>query len=253
VTSRVPATATNSRQNTYLGLDRSGWAIGLTAVVLNVLVNGVLPQRSHIPACLAASALVTGLALKAGVSLGEQGLRPGDYRRGAAYGLAVAAAIGAGVGAGVRFEKLRPFYQEQRVVGASTRRMAYEVLLRIPFGTALSEETIFRGAIPGVMSRHHHPLIAAGVSSLLFGLWHIPPALVSVRANTRLANGPWRDQVARIATSVGVTSVAGVLLSMLRYRSRSLLAPWVAHSAANSTGYLISWFTARNARPGTFE
>ena len=220
MTSRAQATATNPRQNTYLGLDRSGWAIGLTAVVLDVLVNGVLPQRFHIPACLAASALVTGLALKAGVSLGEQGLRPGDYRRGAAYGLAVAAAIGAGVGAGVRFEWLRPFYQEQRVVGASTRRMAYEVLLRIPFGTALSEETIFRGAIPSVMSRHHRPLIAAGVSSLLFGLWHIPPALVSVRADTRLADG--RREIGTPVRRHRRNLVPRMVLCALRYRSRSL-------------------------------
>ena len=60
---------------------------------------------------------------------------------------------------------------------ASRRRAAYDVAIRIPLGTALPEELIFRGALFAVLSRSRDRLTAALISSMLFGFWHLGPGL----------------------------------------------------------------------------
>ena len=51
--------------------------------------------------------------------------------------------------------------------------MAYESLARIPVGTAVFEEVAFRGVLPGLIARTTTEPAAVGLSSLLFGLWHV--------------------------------------------------------------------------------
>jgi membrane protease YdiL (CAAX protease family) len=94
---------------------------------------------------------------------------------------------------------------------------------------------IFRGALLGVLSRYHRDLVATAVSSLLFGLWHIAPTLSRIHV-TGQAKSPWQ-KAALVAGSVVLTTAAGFTLAWLRLRSGSIVAPWIAHSAANATGY----------------
>ncbi|HWC29615.1 MAG TPA: CPBP family intramembrane glutamic endopeptidase, partial [Dehalococcoidia bacterium] len=138
------------------------------------------------------------------------------------------------------------FYREQRITDVSGPRAAYEVCVRIPFGTALPEEAIFRGALLGLFSRYHSPAVASGVTSLLFGFWHLAPTLRRLPTHGLTRSRPAAHQAAWIAGAVAVTGTAGVLLSWLRVRSGSIVAPWLVHSAVNSAGYTAAWLSHRS-------
>jgi len=46
--------------------------------------------------------------------------------------------------------------------------------------------------------------------------------------------------------SVTVTFVAGLVFCWLRLRSRSLIAPVMAHCATNGLALVVAWFTIRH-------
>jgi hypothetical protein len=51
--------------------------------------------------------------------------------------------------------------------------LAWQVLIRIPVGTALFEETMFRGVLYGAWRRTMRWWQAAILSSVAFALWHV--------------------------------------------------------------------------------
>jgi CAAX protease family protein len=240
------AAAGNSTvRKTFLGLERSEWAIAGVATGLHALVNGLLPRRFRTLASLAACIGVSRLAAKAGSKIDEQGLSAGDMPRGVLYGLAAAGPIAVVISAGLCFQRSRVFYRQERITDATAGRATYDILLRIPLGTALPEEVIFRGALLAVLSRRHHPFLAAAISSVLFGIWHIVPTFDRLETNAALRGRAWTHKAAWILMSVGATTAAGLALAGLRYRSRSIVAPWIAHSAANIAGYAGTRSAAR--------
>jgi membrane protease YdiL (CAAX protease family) len=84
-------------------------------------------------------------------------------------------------------------------------------------------------------------------SSALFGLWHIIPTLNGLETNEL------GDQVdsaaattATVAGAVVVTFIAGIGFCWLRLRSRSIVAPMMAHLAVNTSAYLAGYLIVRN-------
>ncbi len=77
----------------------------------------------------------------------------------------------------------RRFFLDADVVNANTGRALYDMLVRIPLGTALAEELLFRGALLGLFMRRHRAGTAVALSSALFGLWHVSPTLSSLASN----------------------------------------------------------------------
>jgi uncharacterized protein len=206
-----------------------------------------LPGLEGILGNLFAAAALSALAAQSGAGKKEQGLELRHAPRGALYGFGTAAAIALTFSLGAYIKFMRPFFCDERIAEAPPRRAAYESLIRIPIGTALPEEVIFRGAVLGILLRYQHPFLAGAISSSLFGLWHIVPAMRTI-STPSAAGATWRERrVPWVAATVGITSVAGFLLTLLRFSSSSIVAPWLAHSAANSTGYLATWFAARRA------
>jgi membrane protease YdiL (CAAX protease family) len=84
--------------------------------------------------------------------------------------------------------------------------------------------------------------VAALLSSLVFGVWHVLPTLGSLETNPGAAatQGSLWLQVGAVALVVVATGVAGMFFSWLRLRSGSILAPWLAHTGFNAIGYLGS-------------
>ena len=224
------------------------WGVGLTTVGLNVLVNGVLPQRWHVPASLAAAGVVSAFAGAAGARTREQGTSVDRVPAGAGYGVAASLPAAAAVLAAMLSRRTREAFREPRIEDVSAPQAAYEVLARIPFGTALPEELIFRGAVLGLLTQRHSPALAISLSSVLFGLWHIAPTLDRLESNAATNGKPVAHKAARVAMAVAATSAAGVALAWLQRRSGSIVAPWMAHCAVNGTGYLCAWTAARIAR-----
>jgi membrane protease YdiL (CAAX protease family) len=199
------------------------------------------PAWLHAPAGLVASVVVSRLAALAGVGKEEQGLQLRDAPRGIAYGLAAALPIAVLMISGAAVERSRAFYREERFRGLSSGRTVYEVLVRVPVGTALPEEVIFRGALPGLLAKRYGRRRATLVASLLFGLWHIVPTV----RRLDLTGRPRAQRAVWVAGTVAAMAAAGFCLAWLRYRSRSIVAPWIAHSAANATGLACAWLIGR--------
>jgi membrane protease YdiL (CAAX protease family) len=126
------------------------------------------------------------------------------------------------------------------VIGLGAGATAFDVLVRIPIGTAFCEELIFRGAVLGVLLRHRTPVTAVAISSMMFGLWHVFPTLDTLHLNPvgDLVEGSTLRTVEAVIGAVAVTTAAGFGFSWLRLRANSVFAPIIAHGALNAAAFL---------------
>ncbi len=205
----------------------------------NVVVDR-LPGRpgSYVVANVAATGVLLASARTSGLSWDDLGLARHRLRAGLAWGGACSAVVACGYAAALAVPGLRPLLADARVAGLDGGTIAYQVLVRIPFGTVLWEEVAFRGVLLAALTRLVSVRAAAAMSAAVFGVWHVRPTLGALAAND-LAGGP----VARAAAVVLgclFTGVAGGLFVWLRLRSGSLLAPALLHLATNSLGTLAA-------------
>ena len=131
------------------------------------------------------------------------------------------------------------------LTGQDPNEQLYELFVRIPLGTALAEELIFRAALLGLYLRRHTFWKAAALSSLVFGFWHVLPAMGSVSSNAAgqtLASPAAR--AAGVLAPVVATAAAGMVFCWLRRRSRSVVAPWITHASLNSLGVVAGLVVA---------
>jgi len=204
-----------------------------------------VPDALYVPVNLAAAGLAVAALRRAGVTWRDLGLARERMKSGLRLGGLTIIPIAASVAVGLALPWTRDFFRDTTIVSASTAEAAYTLLLRIPFGTALAEELIFRGALLGLFLQRHRPWVAALMSSAVFGLWHVLPTLNSLETNPGAAatTGSVLLQIAAVAFVVVSTGVAGAFFCALRLRSGSVLAPWLTHTAFNSLGYLGSRIT----------
>lgn len=135
---------------------------------------------------------------------------------------------------------------DRRVVGLRGRALAYQTLVRIPLGTAFTEELLFRGALFAAWRASGvSEAIAAACAALVFGLWHIAPTVLLVRINVP---HPTRRQIAvSVVGATAFTTMAGLVLTWLRLRTGGLLAPMVLHAGINSIGVLAAVTAGRRS------
>ncbi len=173
-----------------------GFAIAACAVL--TAYNNVAGLHSgHDRWYVRLNAGATGAALAAatlsGLTLADLGLGRGRWLPGR-----LACGLAAGAGAGWLFiaavPATRPLLGDKRAAGLDRRDAAYQALIRIPVGTALWEETAFRGVLQAALRRVMSDTAAIVVTSGVFGAWHIRPTLQALRANGLPATGagPWR-------------------------------------------------------------
>ena len=198
------------------------------------------------PEAISVSLLTAALALiarSAGATRADLGLARGDMRAGLLYGagafgvvllvLVVAAVIPATNG----------FLHDSRAQ-IDGGRLLYEIGVPIVLLTAIPEEFAFRGVLLGSALRLWGPWRASLVTSALFGLWHIAPTLHTMSDNREFAGAAAHTggQVLLVLGSVAVTFVAGLVFCWLRLRSKSLIAPVMAHVATNGLALTVAWF-----------
>ncbi|GHE34175.1 hypothetical protein GCM10017673_41390 [Streptosporangium violaceochromogenes] len=150
----------------------------------NVLNNRVAPRLAPLTSAVAVGALLA-LGRRSGLSWSRMGFR--DRSRGLRIGGVLAAAVAGVYSAGIAVPATRRFFHDERALSLSRARLAEEVLLQVPLGTVLLEEVGFRGVLYGLLARSHGPGRAAAVSSALFGLWHVLPAIDMAAANPALS------------------------------------------------------------------
>ena len=124
-------------------------------------------------------------------------------------------------------------------------RLLYELGVSIVLLTAIPEEFAFRGVLLGSALRLWGPWRASVITSVLFGLWHIEPTLGTMRDNHATAglSASIGGQVLVVLGAIAVTFVAGLVFCWLRLRSKSLIAPVMAHAATNGLALTVAWFT----------
>lgn len=110
----------------------------------------------------------------------------------------------------------------RRRVRPSEDELAEWVLFRIPVGTVLTEELLFRGVLDAA---------SPALSPIFFGLWHIHPA---------------RAAGDTVVGTVVATAAAGVVFSWLRARSGSVLAPALLHYFLNAGGAVLAHLAAND-------
>ena len=127
------------------------------------------------------------------------------------------------------------------------------LVLTVLIGTALvgiGEETTFRGVVLNSLAERMSLPRALVVSSVLFGFWHVLPALEfheSSSTTDRLGNS-WRAKVTTVGGQVLGTGLAGVGFCIVRLWSGSLLPSIALHASLNALGFALSWAFARRLR-----
>ncbi len=218
------------------------------ALTYGLVLDRRVPKRFHVPVNLAAGSLAVAFGIGEGISAGGLGVARRDLGAGARFGLLCVPVIGAAVIGAAMHPRTSPFFVDRDAAEATPATARFETLVRIPFGTALPEELLFRGALLGLLLRTRRPRHAVVVSSLLFGLWHVAPTARKLREShvTGWAAAPSpAARAGRVAGVVAVTTGAGMALAWLRLRTRSVAAPWLAHSAVNAISYLGARLAAR--------
>jgi membrane protease YdiL (CAAX protease family) len=216
----------------------------------NAAINRVVPSPAYVPANLAAAGLSLAAARRRRVPAADLGLGRDRAGRGLAVGLAAAAPVVATVGLGAAVPATRRWFLDERATTGGAGHALYHTLVRIPLGTAVAEEAIFRGALLGLLLQRHSRVRASAVSSALFGLCHVLPTLDALALNpagSAVGGDPVRTGGA-VLTSVLVTTAAGLGFCWLRFRGDSLVAPTVVHAALNSTAFAAARLVARAAR-----
>ncbi len=192
----------------------------------------------YIPLSLLATGVLALTARRLQLTLVDLGLDAEGYRTGTAWGLAVAASAAIIFLIAVLVPAVHPLFDDERLAGIGPGLVAYRALLRIPLGTALLEEFAFRGVLLGAWRRVAGLRHAVVGSSIAFGLWHIRPAIELVQANGSETGG--LAQAGVVTISVIGTAIAGLFFAGLRLRSKSLLAPFIAHAAINSSALIAA-------------
>lgn len=224
-------------------------AVGVAIGAGNVGLHRLIPKHAQLPVSIAGAALFAAGGRLSGASLTELGLAPNDLGRGVRVGLLGAVPVAAAIGVAAAIPALRRHFHDDRVRRVDAKRALREIGILIPFQTAVPEEVVFRGVLLGVLLRHRSPLVAIGVSSVVFGLWHVLPTLGTMGDNATtaaLAERP-SHRAGVVVTSVALTTAAGAGFALLRLASSSVAAPAVTHALTNGLAFAAAYGITRRA------
>jgi membrane protease YdiL (CAAX protease family) len=214
----------------------------ILALVLyaNVIVNEVLAPPWYVPFNLSLLAIALLIARSSHTSWVSMGMRRDRLARGARIGLILGAAVVLAIGFAALVPTAREAFRDDRIVEGSIALSMYHALFRVPLGTAVYEEVLFRGIIFGLLARRTSPLAAAMWSSLVFGIWHVLPALDAIEVNPigDAIGGTWVPVIGAVLS----TFIVGLCFVWIRLYAGSILAPILVHIAANSTAIMAAAF-----------
>jgi uncharacterized protein len=222
---------------------RLDWALVIVIAVL-VVVNVTDIRVAHAALVLAPAAAAGLLALArwAGLSWAELGLGRATWQRGLRWAGAAIGAVAVVFAVGAALPLTRSAFRDSRYDFGWGHALLTAFVL-IPVGTVLFEEVAFRGVLWGLLQRRHGPWVATGVSSALFGLWHVLPSLGLATDDQAIGSAVGTGSSGQAVSVLGTvlfTGLAGVVFCELRRRSGSLLAPAGLHWATNALGVLAA-------------
>jgi membrane protease YdiL (CAAX protease family) len=230
--------------------ERPGWpiaAIVTVLVVVNVGMNRGLPSWAYVPWAVGWTGALVWFARRVdGRSWSDLGLARADAPRGLRWGAVLGGMILVIYLVGFAVPGTRELFLDERVHGWSLGETAFAALVRVPLGTVLIEEVAFRAVLPAMAAARWSRAVSVAFASVLFGLWHLLPALGIADVNPVTA-----DSVGDLPTWVSVTgavvstAIVGAWFWWLRARSGSVLAPMALHWSTNGLGYLFAYLAWR--------
>lgn len=222
-----------------------GWPTAVVVVALalaNIVGNLWLPTWAYVPVNLVVALSLVFVARRTGITAAELGLARSQVRAGLRVGLLVGGLVLLAVGVAAAVPWARDAFDDDRV-GGELAELVYQTTVRIPLGTALYEEVLFRGVLLALLLRRFGTVTAVTWSSLLFGLWHVLPSLGVAEGNTAVAatGSGTSGLVVVVVGTVVATMLAGYAFCWLRLRADSLVAPVLVHVATNSGAYAAAY------------
>lgn len=185
-----------------------------------------------------------------GLSWSQLGLGRDRLGAGCRWALGVVGVVAGGYAVGVLLPLTRPAFQDERyhLPLPDVLRTAFVV---IPLGTVVLEELAFRSVLWGLFARHLRPWQVLVGTSVLFGCWHVLPALKVGSTNRGVSDAVGGAGSAVVLLGVvALTTVGGLVFGELRRRSGSVLASAGAHWATNALGVLFGLVAWRIAGEG---
>lgn len=205
----------------------------------------LLPSNGLVLSVAAAVALLL-FARVTGLSWAQLGLSRDRLRSGRRWGAAAVLTVAAVYVVGVMLPSTRLAFLDNRYHFSVAQALSSAFIV-IPLGTVLLEEVAFRSVLWGMLSRHMTTWRVVMVSSSLFGLWHVLPALNFASAHRAAGVDVDPSPSATVLVVLGTvafTAIGGVVAGELRRRSGSVLASAGMHWATNALGVLfgvVAW------------
>lgn len=172
------------------------------------------------------------------LGFGRQGVGPGLRA-----GTAILVVVVAGLLVATLLPIGRALLSDRRVAGIGGVALAYQTLVRIPIGTAFVEEVAFRSVVYGALAHRGSVRDAVIGSSIVFGLWHIGPALDLV-AIRQLADATPLVALLVVAAVIG-TAAGGAVLALLRHLTGGIVGPVIVHAGTNALAVLAAAWVQR--------
>ena len=213
----------------------------LTVLAVSNVVSNRLWPEGYVAWNLAMTGVLLLLARASGLTRAHLGLDGGQLRRGLVIGAAAAVAVGVAYAAAAAHPVTRAAFVDDRGA-APLAAVLFVALVRVPLGTVVLEELAFRGVLPALVGGGWWR--ATLVSSGLFGLWHVLPAMGAPNA----VSGALGSSGAVVAT-VLFTAAAGVVFRAGQRWSGHLVTPMLLHVATNSLGVLVAWWVTHRPHP----
>src|SRR3954468_1939680 len=145
-----------------------------------------------------------------GLSWSQLGLGRDRLGAGCRWGLGVIGLVAGVYVVGVLLPLTRPAFQDDRyhLPLPEVLRTAFVV---IPLGTVVLEELAFRSVLWGMLSRHQPEWLALVTTSVLFGFWHVIPALHVGATNRGVSQAVGAGTPVLVVGTVALTTVGGLV------------------------------------------
>jgi membrane protease YdiL (CAAX protease family) len=127
-----------------------------------------------------------------------------------------------------------------RMVHGSPALLWLRIFFRIPLGTALFEEMLFRGIFFGYLIRSLSKVKTAIVTSIFFAAWHITPALKVARFNFRIDSV--LPGIGLVFLGLCGAFVAGMVLAGIRAHTRNIWGSILSHALINTLTLVIVYY-----------
>lgn len=227
------------------------WPVAVVVVLLvalNVVNNRLAPNSHYLLWTFGGSVVLLAIGLLDGNSFTDMGLGAHFLVRGLVWAAVSIGLITAVYLGGSIFRRTREAFHNEEMGRLSPGKLMFQALIEVPFGTVVLEEIAFRAVLFSMLVRRYGLVWGLVIGALLFGLWHILPSMGSHEANPalgKMVGTGLRGSILAVALSVLTTAGAGILFSLLRVASGSVLAPMGFHWATNGLGYAFSWLLIR--------